>query len=113
MIDAKRMEVYTAIYDSSAKNIEEISAKIIDETSFQILLKTNKIYFFGNGAEKCKEVIKSNNALFLENIFPSSENLITLAYSLFQEKKFVDIAYFEPYYLKNFIVTISKKNIFT
>lgn len=113
MIDARRMEVYTATYDNEMNMIEEISAKIIDTNSFQNILKSKKMFFFGNGAEKCSEIIKSENAIFLKNISLSAENLVPLANQLYETKNFVDVAYFEPFYLKNFIATTSKKNIFS
>lgn len=112
MIDAKRMEVYTSLFDNNLENIEKISAKNIDTDSFQKYLETRKIYFFGNGAEKCKPILNSRNAFFIDNINPSSLNMVIDSYERYMTRKFEDIAYFEPYYLKDFVATISKKKIF-
>ena len=113
MIDARRMEVYTAFYDTNINMIKEISAEIIDENSFNNLLINNKVYFFGDGANKCKTSITNNNAIFIENIFPSAEYMINFSEKYFQNNKFEDIAYFEPFYLKDFIATVPKKNIYS
>jgi tRNA threonylcarbamoyladenosine biosynthesis protein TsaB len=112
MIDARRMEVYTALHDKTLKTIEETSAKIIDEDSFADVLAKNKVLFFGNGATKCKDVIKSENAVFVDDIFPLAANMSPLAEKAFNENDFVDVAYFEPFYLKSFVATISKKKFF-
>lgn len=104
MIDARRMEVYCAVYDESLSEIEKISAKIIDENSFSVLLKKNKIYFFGDGAMKCKNMLAhQSNAIFIENIFPTAASMISFSEEKFQEKNFEDIALFEPFYLKEFV----------
>ncbi|MDR0420076.1 MAG: tRNA (adenosine(37)-N6)-threonylcarbamoyltransferase complex dimerization subunit type 1 TsaB [Prevotellaceae bacterium] len=111
MIDARRMEVYTALFDSNANMINQISAQIIDENTYAELLKTNKIIFFGNGAEKCKSIISSPNAIFAD-IKASAKGMIDIADEKFAKSNFVDIAYFEPFYLKDFVATASKKKIF-
>ncbi|MDR2064462.1 MAG: tRNA (adenosine(37)-N6)-threonylcarbamoyltransferase complex dimerization subunit type 1 TsaB [Prevotellaceae bacterium] len=111
MIDARRMEVYTALFNSSADAISQISAQIIDENTFIEPLKTKKIIFFGNGAEKCKPVISSPNAVFVD-IKASAMGMIDIAIEKFNNSDFVDIAYFEPFYLKDFVITASKKKIF-
>lgn len=104
MIDARRMEVYTAIYSNDLKEITATSARIIDEQSFSGLLKDHRIYFFGNGASKCLDVFTSQeNACFLDDFEVSSEYMITLAEQAFLNREFEDVAYFEPYYLKDFI----------
>jgi len=108
MLDARRMEVYCALYDNRNQIIKEISADIITRNSFSEYLEKNKIIFFGDGASKCKEIIKHNNAFFLENINPSSKDMITYSYKSFINKEFEDIAYFEPFYLKDFIATVPK-----
>ena len=112
MIDARRMEVYSAFYNSNNKLVKEISADIIDDDSYKEYLQKNKLLFFGNGAEKCKATIKSENAEFIDNIVCSSENMIELSEKAFQNSNFEDIAYFEPFYLKDFIATVPRKNIF-
>lgn len=111
LMDARRMEVYTAFFDSKMKLTEEISAKIVDENTFASSLESNKIVFFGNGADKCKDVIQHDNAIFVDDIFPLAKNLAPLAEKYFQEDKFVDVAYFEPFYLKDFVATTPKKKV--
>jgi tRNA threonylcarbamoyladenosine biosynthesis protein TsaB len=113
MIDARRMEVYTALFDNNLQKILPINAKIIDESFLKAELETSKIAFCGNGAEKCKEVIKSNNAIFLDNVFPLSINMISEANRKFNEKIFEDTAYFEPFYLKEFVATTPKNDLLT
>jgi len=101
MIDARRMEVYTAVFDSSGKQISETEAKILDENSFSEF-KDKKITFVGDGAEKSKTVLQLPNADFQENIHPSAKNMIELAEIKFKKRNFEDVAYFEPFYLKEF-----------
>ena len=104
MLDARRMEVYCAIYNSDGLEIEATAAKIIDEHSFSDLLKNQPILFFGDGAAKCKTLLESNkNARFVDGVFPSAKSMIELAEEKFQRKEFENTAYFEPYYLKDFI----------
>jgi tRNA threonylcarbamoyladenosine biosynthesis protein TsaB len=104
MIDARRMEVYCAVYDKSNKLIRSTAAEIIDEQSFQDLLEKQTVYFFGDGAEKCKSILSPHpNAIFLDHLYPSANNMITLAAHAFQKKQFEDVAYFEPFYLKDFV----------
>ena len=111
MIDARRMEVYDAVFDRNATKIRETSADIIDENSFAELLENHIIYFFGDGAEKCKNVITHPNARFLNNIEISAENMISLAEKRFAGNQFEDVAYFEPFYLKEFQATTPKNKI--
>jgi tRNA threonylcarbamoyladenosine biosynthesis protein TsaB len=110
MIDARRMEVYTALFNSNAEMLDSVSAQIIDEDTYSELLKNNTIIFFGDGAEKCKSIIHSHNAIFAD-IQASAKGMITVAAEKFKNSDFVDIAYFEPFYLKNFIATTSKKKV--
>jgi len=107
MIDARRMEVYSAFYNAKNKLIRKIQADIIDEKSYQKEL-TDKVLFFGDGSEKLHETIIHDNASFVSNFHPSAKFLGPLAYNKFQETDFEDAAYFEPYYLKDFIA--GKKN---
>lgn len=110
MIDARRMEVYTALYDQENKTIAPITAKIIDETSFSAELEKHQIVFFGDGAEKCKQVLGQNsNAVFTEDGLPSAQYINQIASEKFNQKEFEDVAYFEPYYLKDFVGTTPKK----
>ena len=105
MIDARRMEVYTALFDNAGNKIKATSADIIDENSFNEQLKTNKILFFGDGAGKCKTVLSNNpNAIFLEGYINSAAHLTKKSAEKFNKKDFEDVAYFEPYYLKDFFV---------
>jgi len=109
MIDARRMEVYTAVFDTTGNRIMPTSAEIIDENSFADLLKDHKILFFGDGAEKCKDVLGENsNAMFLPGFTNSATHLTQQAFEKFNRKDFEDVAYFEPYYLKDFIAGTKK-----
>ena len=101
MIDARRMEVFTAIYDAQLKNILIPQAMVLDVDSFNIWLKDHQLMFFGNGHEKCRNLIIHENARF-EDISFSASNMVTLAYSYFQSKNFADLAYSEPFYTKAF-----------
>lgn len=112
MIDARRMEVYTAFYDINGIQIREIHADIIDHQSYFTYLENNPVLFFGNGAAKCRDTITHPNAIFLNGVITSSKNMVPLAERDFQLKKFVDVAYYEPFYLKDFVATIPVKNIF-
>jgi len=111
MIDARRMEVYTSVYDSKLFLIEPTSAKIIDENSFDNLLSGSTIIFIGDGAAKCAETLKHPNALFVDVNFNSASNMAALADSVFSEKLFEDVAYFEPFYLKDFVLTQPRKKV--
>lgn len=110
MLDARRMEVYCAFFDANNQEIKPTSAEIIDEQSFSELLDKNVIYFFGDGASKCKEVLSTNkNAVFIDGIVPSAINMIVLSEQAFINKKFEDVAYFEPFYLKDFVAGKKKE----
>lgn len=111
MIDARRMEVYSGFFDTSLNTIREISADIVDSNSYLDLLEQHKIYLFGNGAEKCKDVIKHRNAYFIPDIHPLASSMPLLAEKAFAEKDFVNTAYFEPFYLKEFVATVPKNKI--
>lgn len=101
MIDARRMEVYTAIFDGQGKQLTETEAKVIEETSFEDL-QGKKIVFIGDGAEKCKDVLAHLNAIFIQE-YPSAKNMISFSENNYLQKSFEDVAYFEPFYLKDFI----------
>lgn len=111
MIDARRMEVYSAVFDSNLSVLESTSAKIIDENSYAELLQKNEITFLGDGAAKCKKTLNHQNALFNDNNFNSAKYISGLAYQAFQAQNFEDVAYFEPFYLKDFVVTQPKKKV--
>lgn len=108
MIDARRMEVYCLLADEQNRIITDVEAKIIDENSFSKELKDQKIVFYGNGAEKCKPVITSENAVFIENITPHARDIGTLAWLKYHKQEFADLAYFEPEYLKPYIAIKAK-----
>ena len=104
VIDARRMEVYSAIFDSDNHKIREVAAEIITEDSFQNLSDT--VYFVGDCLEKCKTVLKKDNFIFLDTIvFPSANEMAVLSFEKFKKEDTVDVAYFEPYYLKDFMIT--------
>jgi tRNA threonylcarbamoyladenosine biosynthesis protein TsaB len=103
MIDARRMEVYTTLFDSDLHVIEPVQASIIDASSYVMVLEKNEVLFFGNGSDKCREVITHPNAKFVTGIYPSAEWLGRLAWEKFEKAEFEDVAEFEPFYLKDFI----------
>lgn len=103
MLDARRMEIYSAVFKANLNQVREIRAEILDENSFSEYLSKEKVYFIGNGVEKAKTVIRNENAIFIENKLPSANELGNLAYQKYLKSEFEDVAYFEPYYLKDFI----------
>ncbi|MDR1130069.1 MAG: tRNA (adenosine(37)-N6)-threonylcarbamoyltransferase complex dimerization subunit type 1 TsaB [Prevotellaceae bacterium] len=109
LIDARRLEVYTALFDMSLHQLSDTEAMIISENSFAEILSTQKVCFFGSGAKKCKEIIKSPNAIFAD-IENSASGLVYPAVEAFNNSQFEDAAYFEPFYLKDFVVTEKKKS---
>lgn len=111
MIDARRMEVYSALYDGSLNRVRDIQADIIDEYSYDQYLQKHKVLFFGDGADKCKETLIDRNAVFIDDVFPLASNMVALANQAFNKSDFVDVAYFEPFYLKEFVTTIPKKKV--
>ena len=111
MIDARRMEVYTALFDQQNRKIEAVSAKVIDNNSFNNYLEKHQIVFFGNGSTKCRAELKHPNAIFIDDIKTSAQFMCSLAQEAFKNKQFEDVAYFEPFYLKDFIAGTPKKNI--
>ncbi len=111
MIDARRMEVYAAMFDDQMQQQKETSADIIDEESYRNILHKRKVFFFGNGAEKCREALNHPNAVFPAEEGPLARNMAILAYDAWNQKQFEDVAYFEPFYLKDFIATTPKKKV--
>lgn len=109
MIDARRMEVYAAVYDRSLNVICPISADIIDEHSYLDILNEHPVYFFGNGAAKCREKITHPNALFIDDIHPLAKMMFPLAEKAVANEDYKDVAYFEPFYLKEFVASLPKK----
>lgn len=102
MIDARRLEVYAAVFDSKANLVRDIQADIVDEVTYSLFLE-KKVVFFGDGSSKCKSLINHDNAIFLDNIYPSAKNMGAIAFKSFISKDYEDLAYFEPFYLKDFI----------
>jgi tRNA threonylcarbamoyladenosine biosynthesis protein TsaB len=111
MIDARRMEVFSCMYKASGEEKELISAKIIDALTYTSYLQSSKIYFFGSGMDKCRQVLSHSNAYFLDEIYPHAAALAALSEEKYQEKQFENLAYFEPFYLKEFVATVPKKSL--
>jgi len=109
MIDARRMEVYNALYDNELNTVRATQAEIISEDSFREELENQIVVFAGDGAEKCKPMMENHpNAHFLDDFFPSATYMIGLAEKKFKAGDFENVAYFEPFYLKDFIPGIPK-----
>lgn len=111
MLDARRMEVYAAIYDEALRSVCDVSADVVDADTYAAFLERGAVCFFGNGAAKCKSVITSSNAIFIDDIHPLAANMAPLAARAFEEGRFEDVAYFEPFYLKEFHATIAKNKV--
>lgn len=109
MIDARRMEVFNAIYDSDKNLIEPTQATVLDEHSFADLFEKAPCYMIGDGADKCTDLFDHQNARFIVGKSPSSREMVPLAFQMFQQERFEDVAYFEPYYLKDFVAGKPKK----
>ena len=108
MIDARRMEVYSAVYDRSLKAVRAIQADVVDGYTYKEFLDKGPVYFFGDGAEKCMEVINHPNAHLIKNIEPVAKNMFPLAEKRMAEGKFEDVDYFVPFYLKDFVAKQAK-----
>jgi tRNA threonylcarbamoyladenosine biosynthesis protein TsaB len=104
VLDARRMEVYSCVYDHSYKEVRETRAEVIDAGSFSEYLKEGTVYLAGSGAAKCKEHLDHSNLSFDIDLIPSASEMCLLSYEKFTKKNFEDMAYFEPYYLKDFIL---------
>jgi tRNA threonylcarbamoyladenosine biosynthesis protein TsaB len=111
MIDARRMEVYSAVYDLGLGEVKPVAAEIIDGDSYRDLLDKGPVYFFGDGSAKCKAVIKHPNARFIDSVLPVAYDMMALAEVAYRRGKFEDIAYFEPLYLKEFVATKPKNKV--
>jgi tRNA threonylcarbamoyladenosine biosynthesis protein TsaB len=109
MLDARRMEVYSAVFNSDNLQVREIQAQILDENSFAAYLENNEVYFIGDGVPKTKEIITHKNAFFIDGELPSANEMAKLSFDKFQQKDFEDVAYFEPFYLKDFVTNAKKK----
>jgi len=111
MIDARRMEVYTAAYNNALEEILQPQPMILNKNSFEELLQHHQLVFMGNGSDKAKDIIKHSNAKFLPGIKPLAINMMALAEKAFREKHFIDVAYSTPLYLKDFQATVPKKKV--
>jgi tRNA threonylcarbamoyladenosine biosynthesis protein TsaB len=108
MLDARRMEVYSAIFTPNFENKRAVQAEIISENSFEDLQET--LHFVGDCSDKCQSVLTKENHIFLEQIkYPSAKEMSFFSFEKYKKNEFVDVAYFEPYYLKDFMTTVSKK----
>ena len=108
MIDARRMEVYAAVYDRALHEVRAIQADIVEAATYLPWLEQRTVCFFGPGAAKCREVITHPNALFLDNIHPQAKYMQPLAERALAEGQLADVAYMEPFYLKDFVATKPK-----
>ncbi|MCQ2094150.1 MAG: tRNA (adenosine(37)-N6)-threonylcarbamoyltransferase complex dimerization subunit type 1 TsaB [Bacteroidaceae bacterium] len=108
MIDARRMEVYTALYDRALKSEMDVKPMVIEGSSFADILESRPIYFFGNGSDKCRDIINHPNAHFIEGIQPLAKWMSPLAEKAHAREEFQDVAYFEPFYLKEFVAVKSR-----
>ncbi len=109
MLDARRMEVYSQIFDRALHEVRPIHADVVDADTYKEWLDKAPVYFFGDGAKKCKEVITHPNARFIDGIEPLAKNMMPLAERRMAEQKFEDVAYFVPFYLKNFVAKLPRK----
>lgn len=111
MIDARRMEVYTTFFNGSMEIQQEITAEIIEEDSFKAIFDNQKVIILGDGAHKCKEVLQHENITFIDEAAPLAANMVSVALQKFNNNEFEDVAYMEPFYLKDFIATTPKKKV--
>lgn len=111
MIDARRMEVYTSVFNKEKERIQDVSATLIDENSFSKYIEKGNLWLFGNGAQKCKSVLTSERIHFIDGVYTSAKNMAEPAYQAFANNEFADLAYFEPFYLKDFIATTPKNSV--
>lgn len=109
MIDARRMEVYSAIFDETGELAKDVHAEILDDKSYASEIQNHQVYFFGNGAVKFRSVVNSGNAHFIDNIHPLANNMILPAVRKWNLQQWEDVAYFEPFYLKEFYTTFQIK----
>ena len=111
MIDARRMEVYAAVYNEHLETVMPVGAYIVDDNTFAQVLSQNKVIFCGNGANKCREVINHPNAIFVDDVYPLATGMLALAERAFVRQQFSDVAYYEPFYLKEFVATTPKNKV--
>ena len=111
MLDARRMEVYAALYDSALQTVRPVAAEVIDASSYASFLAEGKVYFFGNGADKCKSLLTAPNACFIDSVSPLATGMVPLSVQAFAARRFENVAYFEPFYLKEFQATVAKNKV--
>lgn len=109
MIDARRMEVYSAIYDRALREVRQVQADVVDADTYREYLDRGPVYFFGNGAEKCMETINHPNARLIKGVEPLAKWMFPIAERRIAQEKYEDVAYFVPFYLKDFVAKESKK----
>lgn len=109
MLDARRMEVYAALYDRGLHTVREVNADVVDGTTYREWLEERPVYFFGNGAKKCMETINHPNAYYIDGVEPLAKWMMPLAERRFLNSQTEDVAYFEPFYLKDFVAIKPKK----
>lgn len=109
MLDARRMEVYAQLFDRALNEVRPIQADVVDADTYKSYLDERSVYFFGNGAEKCIEVINHPNAHLIKNVEPLAKNMFPLAEKRMMNEQFEDVAYFVPFYLKDFVAKTPKK----
>ena len=109
MVDARRMEVYAAVYDRALREVRPTQADIVEASTYRDYLDAHPVYFFGDGAAKCFPLISHPNARLIEGIQPLARHMTPLAEMAMARRQFADVAYFEPYYLKQFVATMPKK----
>ncbi len=110
-LDARRMEVYYSLYDIKGNTVKSIRAEIMDENTFSDLPSSSRIILFGDGAVKCRDVINRDNVVFADDFIISAAFMQRPAYEAFEGSRFEDVAYFEPFYLKDFLTSKPVKNI--
>lgn len=109
LLDARRMEVYSCVFNYKLEEIRKTKAEVIDENSFSDYLNHKKIFLIGSGAEKCKKLLKNSKFVFQDQLIPSANEMVALSFDKFKIGCFEDVAYFEPYYLKDFVLQTKKK----
>lgn len=109
MLDARRMEVYAGIYDRGLNTVREVRADIVDGDTYRCFTERGPVYFFGNGAKKCKETIGGRNARYIDKVEPLAKWMFPLAEKKLLRGETEDVAYFEPFYLKDFVAKTPKK----
>ena len=107
MLDARRLEVYTALFQAG-KQLTDIEAHIVETDSFSKILAKEEVFFFGDGSDKCQGLITHANANFITDVYPSAKDMVDLAENAFVQQQFENVAYFEPYYLKDFVAGVKK-----